>query len=59
MCATVDACKTRQALQPVFRIRDRDAKFVAGFDEVFRTKGTTVIQTLHPATTPPRAEHPL
>jgi putative transposase len=28
-----------------FLIRDRDTKFVAGFDEVFRTDGTTVIQT--------------
>jgi putative transposase len=28
-----------------FLIRDRDTKFVAGFDKVFRTDGTTVIQT--------------
>jgi putative transposase len=28
-----------------FLIRDRDTKFVAGFDEVFRTDGVNVAQT--------------
>jgi putative transposase len=28
-----------------FLIRDRDTKFVAGFDEVFRTDGVNVVQT--------------
>jgi putative transposase len=28
-----------------FPIRDRDAKFVAAFDEVFRTQGVNVVQT--------------
>jgi len=30
---------------PRFLIRDRDTKYVAGFDEVFRSEGTQVVQT--------------
>jgi putative transposase len=38
-----------------FPIRDRDTKFVAGFDEVFRTDGVKVIQT--PFRTPQANAH--
>jgi putative transposase len=45
-----------QEQRPRFLIRDRDCKFTAGFDEVFRSEGITVIRA--PIAAPARRRTP-